>query len=74
MSSLAVLIAVVIGAVAAWHHRRRDHEPRIHLLDRRRHGPDCGCEACLENYAPHVPARLAATPCTCGRCSMGVLR
>lgn len=74
MGGLAILAAVVIGAVGAWYHRRRDHEPRMHLLGRRIHGPDCGCEACLENYAPHVPARLASTPCGCPRCAMGAMR
>ena len=52
MEALAVLIVIVIGVVGAWHHRRRrDHEPRLLLLPIRRHGPACGCEACLENYA-----------------------
>lgn len=54
-----MFIAIVIGVVGAWQHRcrRRDHEPRLLLLPIRHHGPTCGCEACLENYAEE---RMAA--------------
>jgi len=51
----ALLILVICGVALARHRRRhRQHEPRlVHLLGSggRVHGPTCGCEACLENYA-----------------------